>query len=46
MFLAEKTVRNYVSNLLLKMGLKHRTEAAVFAVRLEVRRRKTFAGPE
>ncbi len=46
MFLAEKTVRNYVSNLLLKMGLKHRTEAAVFAVRVAERRRKSFAGPE
>src|ERR1700722_4359049 len=46
MFLAEKTVRNYVSNLLLKMGMKHRTEAAVFAVRASERQRKSFAGPE
>jgi DNA-binding NarL/FixJ family response regulator len=46
MFLAEKTVRNYVSNLLLKMGLKHRTEAAVFAVRIAERKQRTFAGPE
>jgi two-component system response regulator DevR len=46
MFLAEKTVRNYVSNLLLKMGVKHRTEAAVFAVRIAERQRKSFAGPE
>jgi two-component system, NarL family, response regulator DevR len=46
MFLAEKTVRNYVSNLLMKMGLKHRTEAAVFAVRAEGRRRTSFTGPE
>jgi DNA-binding NarL/FixJ family response regulator len=46
MFLAEKTVRNYVSNLLLKMGVKHRTEAAVFAVRMDERRKKSFAGPE
>jgi DNA-binding NarL/FixJ family response regulator len=38
-------VRNYVSNLLLKLGMKHRTEAAVFAVRV-AERRKTFAGPE
>jgi two-component system, NarL family, response regulator DevR len=45
MFLAEKTVRNYVSNLLLKLGMKHRTEAAVFAVRVG-ERRKTFSGPE
>jgi two-component system response regulator DevR len=33
MFLAEKTVKNYVSNLLGKMGMSHRTEAAVYAVR-------------
>jgi DNA-binding NarL/FixJ family response regulator len=46
MFLAEKTVRNYVSNLLLKMGVKHRTEAAVFAVRVAERRKKSFSGPE
>jgi DNA-binding NarL/FixJ family response regulator len=46
MFLAEKTVRNYVSNLLLKMGVKHRTEAAVFAVRIAERQRKSFSGPE
>lgn len=35
MFLAEKTVKNYVSNLLLKLGMSRRTEAAVFAVRLQ-----------
>jgi DNA-binding NarL/FixJ family response regulator len=46
MFLAEKTVRNYVSNLLMKMGMKHRTEAAVFAVHAQERGRKTFSGPE
>lgn len=32
-FLAEKTVKNYVSNLLTKMGMSHRTEAAVYAAR-------------
>ncbi|HUZ40691.1 MAG TPA: response regulator transcription factor [Acidimicrobiales bacterium] len=46
MFLAEKTVRNYVSNLLMKMGMKHRTEAAVFAVHVAERERKSFSGPE
>jgi DNA-binding NarL/FixJ family response regulator len=46
MFLAEKTVRNYVSNLLLKMGMKHRTEAAVFAVRVSERQKTSFSGPE
>ncbi|HYA44955.1 MAG TPA: response regulator transcription factor [Acidimicrobiales bacterium] len=33
MFLAEKTVKNYVSNLLGKMGFSRRTEAAVYAAR-------------
>jgi len=33
MFLAEKTIKNYVSNLLSKMGMSRRTEAAVYAVR-------------
>ena len=32
--LAEKTVKNYVSNLLAKLGLSRRTEAAVFATKL------------
>ena len=34
MHLAEKTVKNYVSNLLAKLGLSRRTEAAVFATKL------------
>jgi two-component system, NarL family, response regulator DevR len=38
MFLAEKTVKNYVSNLLSKMGMQRRTEAAVYAARLAERR--------
>ena len=38
MFLAEKTVKNYVSNLLAKMGMSRRTEAAVYAARMSVRR--------
>lgn len=33
MYLAEKTVKNYVSNLLAKMGFSRRTEAAVYATR-------------
>ncbi|WP_426573755.1 response regulator [Aquihabitans sp. McL0605] len=33
MFLAEKTVKNYVSNVLMKLGMSRRTEAAVYAVR-------------
>ena len=35
LFLAEKTVKNYVSNLLAKLGMERRTQAAVFATRLE-----------
>jgi two-component system, NarL family, response regulator DevR len=35
MFLAEKTVKNYVSHLLAKLGMERRTEAAVFATRLQ-----------
>ena len=38
MYLAEKTVKNYVSNLLAKLGMSRRTEAAVFAARLVERR--------
>ena len=36
MFLAEKTVKNYVSTLLGKMGMHRRTEAAVYAARLDM----------
>jgi len=35
MHLAEKTVKNYVSNLLSKLGMERRTQAAVFAARLD-----------
>jgi DNA-binding NarL/FixJ family response regulator len=38
MLLAEKTVKNYVSNLLTKLGMDHRTQAAVYAARLAERR--------
>jgi two-component system response regulator DevR len=38
LFLAEKTVKNYVSNMLAKMGMQGRTEAAVYAARLSERR--------
>jgi DNA-binding NarL/FixJ family response regulator len=37
MCLAEKTVKNYVSNLLAKLGMERRTQAATFAARLEER---------
>jgi two-component system, NarL family, response regulator DevR len=38
--LAEKTVKNYVSNLLMKLGMDRRTEAAAFAARLDERRQR------
>jgi DNA-binding NarL/FixJ family response regulator len=34
LFLAEKTVKNYVSNILMKMGFARRTEAAVYMAKL------------
>ena len=34
MFLAEKTVKNYVSSILAKLGLERRTQAAVLASQL------------
>lgn len=37
LFLAEKTIKNYMSNVLTKLGLKRRTEAAVYALRAEQR---------
>lgn len=39
MVLAEKTVKNYVSNLLAKLGLQRRTQAAVLATELRSDRR-------
>lgn len=34
MFLAEKTIKNYVSSVLSKLGLERRTQAAVFATKM------------
>jgi DNA-binding NarL/FixJ family response regulator len=34
LFLAEKTVKNYVSTILAKLGMERRTQAAVYAARL------------
>ncbi|MEO7125486.1 MAG: response regulator transcription factor [Nakamurella sp.] len=34
LFLAEKTVKNYVSHLLAKLGVAHRTQAAILATKL------------
>jgi DNA-binding NarL/FixJ family response regulator len=41
MFLAEKTVKNYVSNMLGKLGMSRRAEAAAYAARLSERRGKS-----
>ncbi|HET6809418.1 MAG TPA: response regulator transcription factor [Acidimicrobiales bacterium] len=41
LYLSEKTVKNYVSNLLAKLGMHRRTEAAVFAVK-----RRQGGGPD
>jgi two-component system, NarL family, response regulator DevR len=41
MILAEKTVKNYVSNVLTKTGFSRRTEAAVYAARLSERQHRT-----
>ena len=41
MFLAEKTVKNYVSNLLAKLGMERRAQAAAFAARLAERKSRS-----
>ena len=46
MHLAEKTVKNYVSNLLTKLGMSRRTEAAVFAVKASIGRDSITHRPE
>jgi len=38
LFLAEKTVKNYVTSVLLKLGMERRTQAAVFGSRVRNRR--------
>jgi DNA-binding NarL/FixJ family response regulator len=44
LFLAEKTVKNYVSNLLAKLGMNRRTEAAAYIARAGERRRRRYDG--
>jgi DNA-binding NarL/FixJ family response regulator len=39
-FLAEKTVKNYVSSVLMKLGMERRTEAAAYAARLDERTKR------
>ena len=41
MYLAEKTVKNYVSNVLAKLGMERRTQAATYAARLDERSQQT-----
>ena len=43
MFLAEKTVKNYVSNLLAKLGMERRTQAAVFGAEVARESRRSGA---
>ena len=38
LFLAEKTVKNYVTSILAKLGMQRRTEAAAYSARLTARR--------
>jgi DNA-binding NarL/FixJ family response regulator len=45
MYLAEKTVKNYVSNVLAKLGMARRSEAAAYAVRISERRRSAGLPP-
>lgn len=44
MFLAEKTVKNYVSNLLAKLGMSHRSQVAALGARLAERKRQGSEG--
>ena len=42
LFLAEKTIKNHITNLMAKLGMSRRTEAAALAARIEERRRRRF----
>lgn len=42
MYLAEKTVKNYASNLFSKLGISRRTQAAALAARVDERRKNRF----
>jgi DNA-binding NarL/FixJ family response regulator len=42
LYLAEKTVKNYVSSVLSKLGMSRRTEAAAYAARLAERKGRTL----
>lgn len=42
MFLAEKTVKNYVSNMLAKLGMSNRSQAAAYMARLDERSHEEY----
>ena len=42
LYLAEKTVKNYVSNLLMKMGIRHRAGAAAHLARIQAQTRYEY----
>jgi two-component system response regulator DevR len=46
MFLAEKTIKNYVSSLLAKLGMERRVQAAVYASQLERDQSRARPGPD
>ncbi|MFO7549651.1 MAG: LuxR C-terminal-related transcriptional regulator, partial [Acidimicrobiia bacterium] len=46
MFLAEKTVKNYVSNVLAKMGMSRRSEAAAYLARLQAKQEEDYPPEE
>ena len=46
MFLAEKTVKNYVSNLLAKMEMSRRSEAAAYAARVATKHEHQYPPEE
>ena len=46
MYLAEKTVKNYVSSVLRKLDMKRRSEAAAYAARLAARRDQKYPPEE
>jgi two-component system, NarL family, response regulator DevR len=46
MFLAEKTVKNYVSNMLAKLDMQRRSEAAAYAARVQAAREHRYPPEE
>ncbi|MCW2947221.1 MAG: two component transcriptional regulator, LuxR family, partial [Actinoallomurus sp.] len=44
LFLAEKTVKNYVSNLFTKLDMRRRTQAAAFVAQLKASEERTWQG--